>query len=59
MNPYDKLLNRKRTWQPVQTEAGKVKEGAEETIYFGNIENDSGIKNKYNFYGLLYFIHTI
>ena len=33
MNPYDKLLNRKRTWQPVQTEAGKVKEGAEETIY--------------------------
>ena len=33
MNPYTKLLNRKRTWQPVQTEAGKVKEGAEETIY--------------------------
>ena len=33
MNPYTKLLNRKRTWQPVQTTAGKVKEGAEETIY--------------------------
>ena len=33
MNPYDKLLNRKRTWTPVQTEAGKLKDGAEETIY--------------------------
>ena len=33
MNPYDKLLNRKRTWTPVQTAAGKLKEGAEETIY--------------------------
>ena len=33
MNPYEKLLNRKRTWTPVQTEAGKLKEGAEETIY--------------------------
>ena len=33
MNPYTQLLNRKRTWQPVQTTAGKVKEGAEETIY--------------------------
>ena len=33
MNPYTKLLNRKRTWTPVQTTAGKVREGAEETIY--------------------------
>ena len=33
MNPYEKLLNRKRTWTPVQTEAGKLKEGAEETLY--------------------------
>ena len=33
MNPYDKLLNRKRTWTPVQTQAGKLKDGAEETIY--------------------------
>ena len=33
MNPYEKLLNRKRTWTPVQTTAGKLKEGAEETIY--------------------------
>tara|TARA_E500000318_G_C3527218_1_gene198934 strand:- start:63 stop:776 length:714 start_codon:yes stop_codon:yes gene_type:complete len=33
MNPYQKLLNRKRTWTPVQTTAGKLKEGAEETIY--------------------------
>ena len=32
MNPYQKLLNRKRKWTPVQVEAGKVKEGAEETI---------------------------
>ena len=32
-NPYEKLLNRKRTWTPVQTAAGKLKEGAEETIY--------------------------
>jgi len=32
-NPYDKLLNRKRTWTPLQTDAGKLKEGAEETIY--------------------------
>ena len=32
-NPYEKLLNRKRTWTPVQTTAGKLKEGAEETIY--------------------------
>jgi hypothetical protein len=33
MNPYQKLLERKRTWTPVQTTAGKVAEGAEETIY--------------------------
>lgn len=33
MNPYQKLLNRKRTWTPVQTTAGAVKNGAEETIY--------------------------
>ena len=33
MNPYQKLLDRKRTWTPVQTTAGKVAEGAEETIY--------------------------
>ena len=32
MNPYQKLLNRKRKWTPVQVEAGKVKDGAEETI---------------------------
>ena len=33
MTPYDKLLARKRTWTPVQTTAGKLAEGAEETIY--------------------------
>ena len=33
MTPYDKLLARKRTWTPVQVEAGKVVEGSEETIY--------------------------
>tara|TARA_R100000655_G_scaffold34836_2_gene67728 strand:+ start:1114 stop:1830 length:717 start_codon:yes stop_codon:yes gene_type:complete len=33
MNPYEKLLARKRTWNPVQTTRGKFKEGAEETIY--------------------------
>ena len=33
MNPYIKLLSRKRTWTPVQTSKGKLKEGAEETIY--------------------------
>ena len=31
--PYDKLLQRKRTWTPVQTSKGKFKEGAEETLY--------------------------
>jgi len=33
MNPYEKLLNRKRTWTPVQTTKGKFKNGAEETIF--------------------------
>ena len=33
MNPYQKLLARKRTWTPVQTTAGKLAEGAEEVIY--------------------------
>ena len=33
MNPYQKLLNRKRTWTPVECTAGAVKEGAEETLY--------------------------
>lgn len=33
MNPYQKLLSRKRTWTPVQTTAGQVVEGAEEAIY--------------------------
>lgn len=33
MNPYQKLHSRKRTWTPVQTTAGKLAEGAEETIY--------------------------
>ena len=33
MNPYQKLLSRKRTWTPVQTTAGKLVEGAEEAIY--------------------------
>jgi len=33
MNPYEKLMARKRKWTPVQTEAGKCRDGAEETIY--------------------------
>ena len=33
MNPYQKLLDRKRTWTPVQTTAGELKDGAQETIY--------------------------
>jgi hypothetical protein len=33
MNPYQKLFERKRKWTPVQTTAGKVKDGSEETIY--------------------------
>ena len=32
MNPYQKLFNRKRKWTPVQTTAGAVKDGSEETI---------------------------
>merc|ERR1712072_1166173 len=32
-NPYEKLLSRKRTWTPIQTTAGKLKEGAEEAIF--------------------------
>ena len=31
--PYQKLIDRKRTWTPVQTTKGKIKDGAEETIY--------------------------
>ena len=33
MTTYDKLIQRKRTWTPVQTAAGKLKEGAEESIF--------------------------
>jgi hypothetical protein len=33
MNPYQKLQNRKRTWTPVQTTAGTVRDGSQETIY--------------------------
>jgi len=33
MNPYQKLLDRKRTWTPIQSTAGKLKEGSEETIF--------------------------
>ena len=32
-NPYQQLLDRKRKWSPVQTTAGKLREGSEETIY--------------------------
>ena len=31
-NPYEKLLNRKRKWTPVQTTAGQLKYGSEEAI---------------------------
>ena len=31
--PYEKLIDRRRTWTPVQTTAGELKHGAEETIY--------------------------
>ena len=31
-DPYQKLLDRKRKWSPVQTTAGKLREGSEETI---------------------------
>ena len=33
MNPYEKLLKRKRTWTPVQPTKGKLKYGAEEAIF--------------------------
>ena len=33
MNPYEKLIARKRKWTPVQTEAGKLMPGSEETIF--------------------------
>ena len=33
MNPYEKLLTRKRKWTPVQTTKGALKYGAEETVY--------------------------
>ena len=33
MNPYEKLMARKRKWTPVQTTAGTCREGAEETIF--------------------------
>ena len=32
-DPYQKLLNRKRKWTPVQTTAGSCKAGAEETVH--------------------------
>ena len=31
--PYQKLIDRRRTWTPVQTTKGELKHGAEETIY--------------------------
>ncbi len=31
-NPYEKLLARKRSWTPVQTTAGTLREGSEETF---------------------------
>ena len=31
--PYQKLIDRRRTWTPVKTTKGKLKEGSEETIY--------------------------
>lgn len=33
MNPYQKLINRKRKWTPVQTTAGVCKDGAQEAIH--------------------------
>ncbi len=33
MNPYQKLMSRKRKWTPVQTAAGSVVEGSEEAIH--------------------------
>ena len=31
-NPYEKLLARKRSWTPVKTKAGNLRDGSEETI---------------------------
>ena len=31
--PYQKIIDRRRTWTPVQTTRGELKHGAEETIY--------------------------
>ena len=31
--PYQKIIDRRRTWTPVQTTPGELKHGAEETIY--------------------------
>jgi hypothetical protein len=33
MNPYEKLLNRKRKWTPVQMTAGTVTDGSRETLH--------------------------
>ena len=33
MNPYQKLMARKRKWTPVKPVAGLCKSGAEETIH--------------------------
>lgn len=33
INPYDKLLSRKRSWTPVRPTAGALKPGSEETIF--------------------------
>ena len=33
MNPYQKLLNRKRKWTPVQTTAGTCTDGTKETLH--------------------------
>jgi len=33
MNPYQKLLNRKRKWTPVQTTAGTIADGSRETLH--------------------------
>ena len=33
MNPYEKLMARKRKWTPVQTSAGTCKDGAQEAIH--------------------------
>ena len=33
MNPYQKLMARKRKWTPVQTTAGTCKEGANQALY--------------------------